>query len=231
MIIYGLNKTTLLDYPGRIAASVFLGNCNFRCAFCQNSSLVLHPESQPAIPEEEVLSFLKKRKNILQGVCITGGEPTLSPDLPLFLTKIKAIGLPVKLDTNGYLPDVLQNLISDQLIDMAAMDIKNSLSGYASITGLEQIDLTRIQTSAFLLMQGNIPYEFRTTVVKEYFNEQTFEEIGSWLKGAKCYYLQCFQDSGSVLTPNLSAPSEKELEHYRKILLKYMPSVSLRGVG
>ena len=135
MIICGLNKTTLLDYPGRLSAVLFLGNCNFRCAFCQNKSLVLEPESQPTILEDEVLYFLKKRSNLLQGVCITGGEPTLSPDLPNFIAKIKAIGLPVKLDTNGYLPDVIQNLLSDKLIDMIAMDIKNSPSGYASKIG------------------------------------------------------------------------------------------------
>lgn len=231
MIIYGLNKTTLLDYPGRLAASIFLGNCNFRCVFCQNSPLVLNPGSQPVISEDEILSFLIKRKNILQGVCITGGEPTLAPGLPEFAAKIKAIGLPVKLDTNGYLPDVIQNLISDNLIDMVAMDIKNAPSGYAAVTGFKQIDLNRIQTSASILMEGRIPYEFRTTVVKEFFNDQTFVEIGSWLKGAKRYYLQCFQDSSTVLAPGLSSPSRSELERYREILLKYMPSVSLRGVN
>lgn len=230
MIIYGLNKTTLLDYPGRIAASIFLGNCNFRCVFCQNSPLLSESPSEPVIPEEYVLSFLEKRKNILQGVCITGGEPTLSPGLPEFLAQIKAIGLPVKLDTNGYLPDMIQTLISNKLIDMVAMDIKNSLSGYAAVTGLKQIDLNRIQTSASLIMQSSVSYEFRTTVVKEYFNDQTFEEIGIWLQGADHYYLQNFQDSGSVLTPGLTSPSKAALEHYRDILLKYVNSVSLRGV-
>lgn len=230
MIIHGLNKTTLLDYPGRLAATIFLGNCNFRCVFCQNSSLILNPSSQPVLAEEEVLSFLLKRKNILQGVCITGGEPTLSADLPQFIAKIKAIGLPVKLDTNGYLPDVIHNLIDDGLIDMVAMDIKNSLPGYAKICGLKDMDLSRIEASAACLMQGKIPYEFRTTVVKDYFYEQTFEEIGYWLKGASSYYLQSFRDSETVLSQGLKSPSKEELTQYRNILLKYMNSVSLRGV-
>lgn len=230
MIICGLNKTTLLDYPGRLSAVLFLGSCNFRCAFCQNKSLVLEPESQPSIPEDEVLYFLKKRSNLLQGVCITGGEPTLSPDLPDFIAKIKAIGLPVKLDTNGYLPDVIQNLLSDKLIDMIAMDIKNSPSGYASITGLKHVDLNRIDKSVSIIMQKKIPYEFRTTVVNEYFSEQTFEAVGSWLKGADCCFLQAFQNSDTVITPGLTSPSKEDLESFRNILLKYIPSVFIRGV-
>lgn len=230
MIIHGLNKTTLLDYPGRLAAAVFTGNCNFRCVFCQNKSLVLNPSSQPVIPEEEFFDFLKKRKNILQGVCITGGEPTLSPDLPEFASKIKAIGLPVKLDTNGYRPDVIRQMAAEGLVDMIAMDIKNSLTGYAAICGLPDLETEKIIESASFLMNGKIPYEFRTTVVKEYFTEQTFHDIGMWLQGASAYFLQCFQDSSSVLKPGLSSPSRSELDHYRTILSNYMNSVSLRGV-
>lgn len=228
--IHGLNKTTLLDYPGRVAATIFLGSCNFRCPFCQNSSLVLHPADEPVIPEEEVLSFLKKRRGILDGVCISGGEPTLSSDLEDFICKIHALGYPVKLDTNGTRPDVLKHLAERGLIQKAAVDIKACPDNYPSLTGMMHPDLTAIQETVSFLLHGNLDYEFRTTVVKELHNENDFIQIGQWLKGAKAYYLQAYRDSDEVLQPGFSSYSLEELEHFRKILLTTIPLVEIRGI-
>jgi pyruvate formate lyase activating enzyme len=147
MQIHGFNKTTLLDYPRHLAATVFLGGCNMRCPFCHNSSLVLHPESVPVIPEEDILSYLLKRKNILEGVCITGGEPTLSSKLPDFIEKIRSLGLKVKLDTNGSRPDVLKKLVNDDLINYVAMDIKNSKEKYSLTTGIDNYNTDNITES------------------------------------------------------------------------------------
>ena len=156
--IHGLNKTTLLDYPGRVAATIFLGSCNFRCPFCQNSSLVLHPADEPVIPEEEVLSFLKKRRGILDGVCISGGEPTLASDLEDFICKIHALGYPIKLDTNGTRPDVLKHLAERGLIQKTAVDIKACPDNYPSLTGMMHPDLTAIQETVSFLLHGNLDY-------------------------------------------------------------------------
>ena len=230
MKIYGLNKTTLLDYPGRVAATIFLGGCNFRCPFCQNSSLVLSPDRQPEIPEEEVLSFLKKRKGILEGVCVTGGEPTLSPELPEFLKKIQELGYPVKLDTNGSRPQVLKDLASRNLIQMTAVDIKACPNNYPSLCGLVHPDLDSIKETVDFLINGSLDYEFRTTVVRELHTEQDFIQIGQWIAGAKAYYLQAYRDSEEVLQPGFSSYSPKELMYFRDILKRTIPLVDLRGI-
>ena len=230
MKIYGLNKTTLLDYPGRVAATIFLGGCNFRCPFCQNSSLVLSPDRQPEIPEEEVLSFLKKRKGILEGVCVTGGEPTLSPELPEFLKKIQDLGYPVKLDTNGSRPQVLKDLANRNLIQMTAVDIKACPNNYPSLCGLVHPDLDSIQETVDFLINGSLDYEFRTTVVRELHTEQDFIQIGQWIAGAKAYYLQAYRDSEEVLQPGFSSYSQKELMYFRDILKRTIPLVELRGI-
>lgn len=230
MKIYGLNKTTLLDYPGRVAATIFLGGCNFRCPFCQNSSLVLSPDRQPEIPEEEVLSFLKKRKGILEGVCVTGGEPTLSPELPEFLKKIQDLGYPVKLDTNGSRPQVLKDLASRNLIQMTAVDIKACPNNYPSLCGLVHPDLDSIKETVDFLINGSLDYEFRTTVVRELHTEQDFIQIGQWIAGAKAYYLQAYRDSEQVLQPGFSSYSQKELMYFRDILKRTIPLVELRGI-
>ncbi len=230
MKIYGLNKTTLLDYPGRVAATIFLGGCNFRCPFCQNSSLVLSPDRQPEIPEEEVLSFLKKRKGILEGVCVTGGEPTLSPELPEFLKKIQDLGYPVKLDTNGSRPQVLKDLASQNLIQMTAVDIKACPNNYPSLCGLVHPDLDSIKETVDFLINGSLDYEFRTTVVRELHTEQDFIQIGQWIAGAKAYYLQAYRDSEEVLQPGFSSYSQKELMYFRDILKRTIPLVELRGI-
>ena len=228
--IHGLNKTTLLDYPGRIAAVVFLGGCNFRCPFCQNSSLVLHPSEEPVIPEEEVLTFLKKRQGILEGVCISGGEPTLASDLEDFIKKIHSLGYPVKLDTNGTRPDIVKHLAENDLIQMVAMDIKASPENYPSLTGMLHPDLESVRETADFLLHGKLDYEFRTTVVRELHSEDDFYKIGTWLKGARAYYLQAYKDSDEVLQPGFSSYSLAELEHFRDILLKNISKVEIRGI-
>lgn len=230
MKIYGLNKTTLLDYPGKVAATIFLGGCNFRCPFCQNSSLVLNPSAQPEIPVKEVLSFLKKRKGILDGVCITGGEPTLSPDLPELLQEIRTLGYPIKLDTNGTHPDLLKTLTEQNLIQMTAVDIKACPDNYPALCGLVHPELDAVKETVEFLKNGTLDYEFRTTVIRELHSEKDFIEISQWLTGAKAYYLQAYRDSEEVLQPGFSSYTRKELEHFREILKRTIPLVELRGI-
>ncbi len=230
MQIHGFNKSTLLDYPKHLAATIFLGGCNLRCPFCQNASLVLRPGSQPLHPEEEVLAYLKKRVHILEAVCITGGEPTLYPELPVFLHKIKALGYKIKLDTNGLNPSMVNNLISSQLIDYVAMDIKNSPEHYPVTAGAPELDLGPIQETADMLINGSLDYEFRTTVVRELHSEEDMHSIGRWLNGAKAYFLQSFQDSGDILSPGLSAPGKDALLRFQFILSTYLDNVSIRGI-
>lgn len=230
MKICGLNKTTLLDYPGKVAATVFLGSCNFRCPFCHNSSLVLHADKEPEISCDEVLSFLKKRRGILEGVCITGGEPTLSPDLDGFLKKIRDLGYSIKLDTNGSRPYIIKTLVNRGLVDKIAMDIKACPENYGILAGLQYPDLESIRESADFLMNGDVDYEFRTTVVKELHTERDFREIAQWLRGAKAYYLQAYKDSQEVLKPGFSSYSLEELEKFRSILLETIPLVEIRGI-
>ncbi len=198
MQIYGLNKTTLLDYPEHVAATVFTGGCNFRCPFCHNASLVLKPDAGLKISEEEVLGFLQKRKGILQGVCITGGEPTLQPDLYDFIRKVKELGYLVKLDTNGYRPEALQELLERRMLDYVAMDIKASKENYAKAAGVCNIALTGIEESVEILKNSGVPYEFRTTVVKGIHNIEEFDAIGQWLAGSRAYYLQAYREDENV---------------------------------
>ena len=241
MQIHGFNKTTLLDYPEHIAATVFTGGCNFRCPFCHNGELVLDPAGQPAISEEEVLSYLKKRQGILQGVCVTGGEPTLQKDLKEFLQKIKELGYPIKLDTNGYMPGVLWDLLQEHLIDYVAMDIKASRENYARAAGLKNMDLSRIEESIGILKSSGIPYEFRTTVVKGIHTVGEFEEIGRWIEGCPAYYLQNYQENDNCLYRMTQAEDDsaespfgafsgEELEQMAELARKYVGKVVLRGV-
>lgn len=230
MKICGLNKTTLLDYPGKIAATVFLGSCNFRCPFCHNSSLVLHAATEPELSREEVLNFLKKRQGILDGVCITGGEPTLAQELPEFLQQIKELGYDIKLDTNGSRPRVLKELAEQGLIDKIAMDIKTCPEKYGKLTGLRYPDLESIGESVDFLLNGKMDYEFRTTVVKELHTEEDFVSIGQWIKGAKAYYLQAYKDSEEVLQPGFHSYTLEELQHFQSILKKHLPLVEIRGI-
>lgn len=230
MQIHGFNKTTLLDYPGRVAATVFTGGCNFRCPFCHNGDLVVCPETQPLISEEEILALLKKRKGILTGVCISGGEPTLQPDLPDFLVKIKRLGYKVKLDTNGYRPDILKALIKDRLIDYVAMDIKSGKDGYSKTCGVPSLDFSRIEESVHTLMESGPDYEFRTTVVKELHSEADFLQIGALIADCHAYFLQSYVDGSQVLHPGFHAYSKEEMEHFRTLLLPFIPQTELRGI-
>lgn len=229
MNIHGLNRLTLLDYPGHTGATVFLGSCNLRCPFCQNGSLVLSPESEPGIPEEEILSFLKKRKGLLDGVCISGGEPTLHSGLPLLIQKIKELGYLVKLDTNGTRPDVIRRLHEEGLVDFIAMDIKSSKESYDLASGT-CVSLEAVCESAEYLKTSFPDYEFRTTVVRELHTEQDFLSIGEWLKGAKAYYLQAYRDSPGVIAPGLHSYTRQELESFCRLLRKTIPLVGIRGI-
>ena len=229
MQIHGLNKTTLLDYPGIVASTVFTGSCNFRCPYCQNADLVLDPMSQPLISEEEVLSHVKKRKGIIKGVCITGGEPTLQKDLRDFIVKLKELDVQVKLDTNGYRPNVTRELIEEGLIDYVAMDIKSSPEGYSDGAGIK-IDTSIIKESVDLIMTSGIDYEFRTTVIREFHNEETLKAIGEFIRGAKKYFLQGYIDSERVIERRFSSYSREELEKLVKIVSPYVQFVDIRGV-
>lgn len=235
MKIHGFNKLTLLDFPGRVACTVFTGACNFRCPFCHNATLVLCPESQPAISEEDILSVLKERSGYLEGVAITGGEPTLYSDLPEFIEKISSLGYPVKLDTNGSNPAMIRNLVERKLINHVAMDIKAAPGNYSAAVGINDFSMDAVFESADLIMEygrtGRIAYEFRTTVVNGIHTDTDFEKIGKWIKGADAYYLQQFKDSGDLISPDgLSAPSYEQMTHYRDILLPNIPNTVLRGL-
>lgn len=231
MKISGLQKTTLLDFPGHVAATIFTGGCNMRCPFCHNMDIVSGDNNTSAYTEAEVLSFLNKRRGILDGVCITGGEPTLQNDLIDFISSIKEIGYQIKLDTNGTNPGILFSLISSKLVDYVAMDIKTAPSDYSRVCGIDRFNTDTVLESVSILKNSDISYEFRTTVISEYHNSDTFEEIGTLLKGSKAYYLQKFEDSEYVPNHALSSPTEKELIAYRKQLLNYIPIVEVRGIS
>lgn len=228
MDFYGLNKTTLLDYPGHVAATLFTGGCNFRCPFCHNKDLVLCT-GRPAYAEEDVLQFLEKRKGILEGICVTGGEPTLQKGLEDFLKKGKKIGLLVKLDTNGHDPALLKQLMSQGLLDYVAMDIKASPKNYEKACGVKT-SMERIRESVNLLKESKIEYEFRTTVVKGIHQPEEFEEIGTWLQGAKRYFLQSYRDNENVLEKGYGAFKKEELLQMAKLAGNSGLPVFLRGL-
>ena len=230
MDIQGLQKVTLLDFPGRVACTVFLAGCNFRCPFCHNASLVTHVDPDRDIPEEEILSFLKKRRGVLDGVCITGGEPLLAPGLDRLIREIKDLGYEVKLDTNGSSAERLKTLAGSGMIDYIAMDIKNAPGKYGMTIGIDGYDMSNIFKSVDYLMSGSVPFEFRTTVVREFHKREDFEEIGRWLEGAPAYYLQGFVDSGDVIRPGLRAYTKEIMEQALGMVKKYIPAAGLRGI-
>ena len=253
MFFCGLNKTTLLDYPGIVAATVFLGGCNFRCPYCHNMELVTDPAANVSTSRDEILSHLKKRSGILKGVCITGGEPTLNPDLPEFIMQCKDLGLKVKLDTNGTNPKMLKALYNDGLIDHVAMDIKAGPSDYAKVAGLLQpfetaqktkgdpegykyADkiLENVRESVRFLMNDTdregFDYEFRTTVVKELFNKETFNEIADWIKNAPHYYIQPYKKPEGLKDPGFSEYTKEELLELIDLIKDRVPSAKLRGI-
>ncbi len=229
MLIHGLQKMTLLDFPGHVACTVFLGGCDLRCPFCHNFELA-DGSAKPVMDDAELFKFLKKRQGLLDGVAVTGGEPCLHESLPDLLRAIRDLGFAVKLDTNGFRPSMLHRLMEEGLVDYVAMDIKNSPAKYAVTSGMQSLDLRPLQESITLLVGGNIDYEFRTTVVQEFHEAADFEEIGQMILGARRYFLQCFTDRDSVPFEGLHAPSVDSLQEYASIARKYVPDTQLRGV-
>ncbi len=229
MIIQGVQKLTLLDYPEKLACTVFTHGCNFRCPFCHNASLVTaRPEH--VLTVDDFFEFLKTRVNLLDGVCVTGGEPLLQKDISEFIARVKSLGFTVKLDTNGSFPKKLRELVTDGLVDYVAMDIKSSPEGYASAVGIDSFDLAPIRESVSFLLENTVEYEFRTTVVDELHCSEDFISIGKWLRGAKKYYLQQFVDSGDLITDGLHACSAEQLRKYADILKNYVDFIDVRGI-
>ncbi len=228
MQISGLQKLTLLDFPDRTACTVFTYGCNFRCPFCHNASLVVG-KSPELLSEEGFFSFLQKRKGVLDGVAITGGEPTLQKDLIPFIERIKETGFAVKLDTNGARPEVLRLLLERGLVDYVAMDVKNSPDKYALTAGCT-VDMGKIFESVALLQEGKTDFEFRTTVVKGFHEEKDFEKIGKWIAGEEKYFLQKFTDSGDILGKKGEAFGDEEMKNFCTIVRPFVPKASLRGI-
>ncbi|MCL2863988.1 MAG: anaerobic ribonucleoside-triphosphate reductase activating protein [Lachnospiraceae bacterium] len=231
MRIQGLQKLTLLDYPGKMAATIFTAGCNFRCPFCHNASLVTHIREENDIPTEQVLDFLHKRKGILEGVCITGGEPLLQPDLEDFIKEIKEMGYQVKLDTNGSQTRKLISLVEKACVDHVAMDVKNTLNKYSMTIGLNENDYVgEILAAVSYLKSDVVSYEFRTTIVREFHKREDMEMIGRWLKGAKSYYIQGFIDSGDLIVPGLRPYNKEVMQQVLEVVRQYVPNARLRGV-
>ena len=230
---YGLQKMTLLDFPGRVACTVFSSGCNFRCPFCHNAGLVLPDADRSMLMDQtEILAFLRKRQGLLDGVCLTGGEPLLFEENLAFLREIKALGYAVKLDTNGAFPERLKQAVAEGLANYVAMDIKNAPDAYAETAGL-RVDMERIRESVDFLRSGAVPYEFRTTVVLPYHTEERMESIGKWIVGTEKYFLQQYKDENVDLLgdPATMRPAEKaQLETFLAIVRKYVPGAELRGI-
>lgn len=229
MNIQGFQKLTLLDYPGKMACTLFTAGCNLRCPFCHNSRLVINPEKESEFSVDEILAFLKKRVGILDGVVITGGEPLLQKDIDVFIKQIKELGYSVKLDTNGTFPEKLRELVENGLIDYVAMDIKNSPELYAETIGISGYDISKIRESIEFLLEGKVDYEFRTTVVREFHSVFGMNGIGKLIKGAKRHYIQAFVDSGELIAFGLSGVPKEEMEAMQKIMQNYVESCEIRG--
>ena len=219
---------TMLDFPGKIACTVFTHGCNLRCPFCHNSILVT--EDVEYVSVDEIFSYLERRRRMLDGVCITGGEPLLQPDIFEFMGEIKKMGLLVKLDTNGAYPERLKEAIERGLVDYVAMDIKNCREKYALTAGVEGLDVSPFEKSVEILMSSGIDYEFRTTVVRELHSLDDMKKIGEWIRGAKRYFLQGFVDSGALIGKGLSAHEKNTLEAFKEAVSAYIPAVQLRGI-
>lgn len=229
MKIIGFQKTTLLDFPGKVAATIFTPGCNFRCPYCQNGDILTPGEEIEPFTEEEVFSTLEKRKGVLDGVCITGGECTLQKDLPEFIKKVRTLGLLIKLDTNGTNPKMIKDLLDEKLLDYIAMDIKQCKEKYNDVAVMKNFKIEDIEESVSLIINSGIEYEFRTTVSDNLMSTDDFENIGQWIQGAKAYYLQQYKESAFVLDKSCTVPSKESLESYVNSLSKYVPTF-IRGV-
>ena len=229
MKIHGLQKMTLLDFPGLVACTVFLGGCDLRCPFCHNAE-ILDMNAPAVMDDKEFLEFLETRRGKLDGVAVTGGEPTLRPDLPELLREIKRLGFKVKLDTTGNHPDMLKRIVGEGLVDYVAMDVKNSKERYAETVGLTGFDISRVDESISFLLRGNVEYEFRTTVIKQFHDRDSFIGIAEWIKGAEKYFLQGFVDRDTVPFAGLEARTEEEMKEYAEMVKPYVKSVELRGM-
>ena len=230
MLLRGLQKTTLLDFPGHVASTVFTGGCNFRCPFCHNASLIDNLSGDERLSEENFFAFLEKRRGLNDGVCITGGEPLLQKDILPFIKRIKEMGFLVKLDTNGSYPDRLAALMDEGLLDYVAMDVKNSREKYAQTVGIKNFDTAPIEQSIALLRSSGVPFELRTTVVKELHSAEDIEDMGVWLQGDHAHFLQGFIDSGDLIGKGLSGYDKNQMEDLVNVLKAYIPNAQLRGV-
>lgn len=230
MRIDGLQKMTLLDFPGKVACTVFTGGCNFRCPFCHNALLVTELPENPDYTADEVLDFLKKRSGLLDGVAITGGEPLMNPDIPDFIKEIRKLGYQVKLDTNGSYPDRLERIVSDGLVEYVAMDIKNCKEKYAETIGVKEYDLSKIEKSVDFLKSGTVDYEFRTTVVREFHTVDGIRKAAQWISGAKRYFLQNFVDSGNLIDENVSGVDKETMLRMRSAAADFVPTTEIRGI-
>lgn len=230
-IFTGLQKLTLLDFPGYVACTLFTRGCNMRCPFCHNASLVVRADEQKPYTHEEIMYFLKKRQGILDGVAITGGEPTLMPYLPDFMAEVRELGYKIKLDTNGTRPEVLKSIIDRGLVDYVAMDIKNSKEKYGETVGFDKsYDLATIEDSIAILMQNKVDFEFRTTVSKTFHTADDIQKIGEWLAGQEKFFLQQFKDSGDIIGDKIEGYDEGEMKALFSIILPFVPNAQLRGV-
>lgn len=226
----GFQRLTLLDYPGKVACTLFTAGCNLRCPFCHNASLVTHIDNTNIYNKEEILSYLGKRQGILEGVCISGGEPLMQTEIEDFIKEVKALGYSIKLDTNGFYPDKLISLVEKGLIDYVAVDIKNSYSKYAKTTGIENLDLSPIKRTVEFLLSGKVDYEFRTTIVEGLHTEADILDIGKTIKGAPRYFLQNFVDSGDLIGEGLCAISLENMKKMQKIAAQFVPNAEIRGI-
>jgi pyruvate formate lyase activating enzyme len=229
MIIKGFQKLTLLDFPGRMACTVFTGGCNFRCPFCHNALLVTEMDNVE-YTEEEIFSYLEKRRNVLDGVAVTGGEPLLQKDIERFLYEIKEKGFAVKLDTNGSYPGKLADILEMELVDYVAMDIKNSRARYGETVGIENFDIKPVEESVELLRSSGVDYEFRTTLTKDFHTPQDMQALAEWIKGTPKYFLQNFVDSGNLIDASCKGLSKAEMNEMLEIARLYVPSAQLRGI-
>jgi len=232
MQIHGIQKLTLIDYPGKVACTLFTGGCNFRCPFCHNAGLVLNPDVADALDEAEIMAFLKKRVDLLDGVCISGGEPLLQGDIVRFAGEIKKLGYGVKLDTNGSFPDRLKELVKSGIVDYVAMDIKNSPEKYAKTIGIDDYFMPAIRESVEFLKSGVVDFEFRTTAVRQLHEPQDFAEMGKWIQGPHTkWFLQNFCDSGNIISGGLSGFKRFELEKFLEVMKKYVSQSELREIS